>query len=33
MTGLVSNIVPFYEVYGVKPGHTMYRADSVRGQI
>ena len=31
--GPVSNMVPFYEAYGVKPGDRMYRADSVRVQI
>jgi putative endopeptidase len=31
--GAVSNMVPFYEAYGVKPGDRMYRADSVRVQI
>jgi len=31
--GPVSNMVPFYAAYGVKPGDRMYRADSVRVQI
>src|SRR6478672_1489816 len=31
--GPVSNMVPFYEAYGVKPGDRMYRTDSVRVQI
>jgi putative endopeptidase len=31
--GPVSNMVPFYEAYGVRPGDRMYRADSVRVQI
>jgi putative endopeptidase len=31
--GPVSNMVPFYEAYSVKPGDRMYRADSVRVQI
>jgi predicted metalloendopeptidase len=31
--GPVSNMVPFYEAYAVKPGDRMYRADSVRVQI
>lgn len=31
--GRVSNMVPFYEAYGVKPGDAMDRADSVRVQI
>jgi len=31
--GPMSNLTPFYEAYGVKPGDRMYRADSVRVQI
>ena len=31
--GPVSNMVPFYDAYGVKPGDRMYRSDSVRVQI
>ena len=31
--GPASNVTPFYEAYGVKPGDRMYRADSVRVQI
>ena len=31
--GPVTNMVPFYEAFGVKPGDKMYRADSVRVQI
>jgi putative endopeptidase len=31
--GPVSNMVPFYEAFGVKPGDRMYRADSVRAAI
>jgi len=31
--GPVSNMVPFYEAYGVRPGDRMYRPDSVRVQI
>jgi putative endopeptidase len=31
--GPVSNQVPFYEAYGVKPGDKMFRADSVRVKI
>jgi putative endopeptidase len=33
VTGPVSNSVPFYDAYGVKPGDRMYRADSVRVRI
>lgn len=33
VTGPVSNMVPFYEAYGVKPGDAMYRADDVRVRI
>ncbi len=33
VTGPVSNMVPFYEAYGVKPGDKMYRADDVRVKI
>lgn len=31
--GPVSNMVPFYDAYGVKPGDPMFRADSVRVEI
>ena len=31
--GPVSNMVPFYEAFGVRPGDKMYRADSVRVRI
>ena len=31
--GPVSNMVPFYRAYGVRPGDRMYRADSVRVEI
>jgi putative endopeptidase len=31
--GPVSNMPPFYEAFGVKPGDRMYRADSVRVSI
>jgi putative endopeptidase len=31
--GPVSNMVPFYQAYGVRPGDRMYRADSVRVAI
>jgi len=31
--GPMSNLTPFYEAYGVKPGDRMYRADSVRVRI
>jgi len=31
--GPVSNVMPFYDAYGVKPGDRMYRLDSVRVQI
>jgi putative endopeptidase len=31
--GPVSNMIPFYEAFGVKPGDRMYRADSIRVQI
>jgi len=31
--GPVTNMVPFYEAFGVKPGDKMYRPDSVRVQI
>ncbi len=33
VTGPISNMVPFYEAYGVKPGDRMYRADDVRVRI
>lgn len=33
VTGPVSNMVPFYEAYGVKPGDKMYRGDDVRVKI
>jgi putative endopeptidase len=31
--GPVTNLTPFYEAYGVKPGDPMFRADSVRVSI
>jgi putative endopeptidase len=31
--GPMSNLTPFYEAYGVRPGDKMYRADSVRVRI
>ena len=31
--GPVSNMVPFYHAYGVRPGDKMHRADSLRVQI
>ena len=31
--GPVTNMVPFYEAFGVKPGDKMYRPDSTRVQI
>jgi putative endopeptidase len=31
--GPVSNMVPFYQAYGERPGDRMYRADSVRVEI
>jgi len=31
--GPVSNLPPFYEAYGVRPGDRMYRPDSVRVRI
>jgi putative endopeptidase len=31
--GPVSNMVPFYEAYGVRPGDKMYRPDSARVRI
>ena len=31
--GPVTNMVPFYEAFGVKPGDKMYRADAVRVRI
>ncbi len=33
VTGPISNMVPFYEAYGVRPGDAMYRADDVRVRI
>ena len=33
VTGPVTNMVPFYEAFGVRPGDKMYRADSVRVRI
>jgi len=33
VTGPVSNLVPFYEAYGVRPGDAMFRDDSVRVRI
>ncbi|MBI1796403.1 MAG: M13 family metallopeptidase [Candidatus Eisenbacteria bacterium] len=33
VTGPISNLPQFYAAYGVKPGDTMYRADSVRVSI
>jgi len=29
----VTNLVPFFEAFGVRPGDEMYRADSVRAEI
>jgi putative endopeptidase len=31
--GPVSNMEPFYEAFGVRPGDRMYRPDSVRVRI
>jgi putative endopeptidase len=33
VTGPVTNMVPFYEAFGIKPGDKMYRADDVRVTI
>ena len=33
VTGPASNLTPFYDAFGVKPGDRMYRADSVRVSI
>jgi putative endopeptidase len=33
VNGPVSNMVPFYEAFGVRPGDRMYRPDSARVQI
>jgi len=33
VTGPASNLPPFYEAYGVRPGDRMFRDDSVRVQI
>lgn len=33
VTGPVSNMEPFYEAYGVKPGNRMYRGDDIRVRI
>ncbi len=33
VTGPVTNMVPFYEAFGVKPGDKMYRGDDVRVKI
>jgi putative endopeptidase len=33
VTGPVSNMLPFYDAYGVRPGDKMYRADDVRVKI
>jgi putative endopeptidase len=33
VTGPVTNMVPFYEAFGIKPGDKMYRADDVRVKI
>jgi putative endopeptidase len=33
VTGPVTNMVPFYEAFGVKPGDKMYRADDARVKI
>ena len=33
VTGPVTNMVPFYEAFGVRPGDKMYRADPVRVRI
>jgi len=31
--GPMSNLTPFYEAFGVRPGDRMYRADTVRVRI
>ena len=33
VTGPVTNMVPFYDAFGVKPGDKMYRGDDVRVKI
>jgi putative endopeptidase len=33
VTGPVTNMVPFYDAFGIKPGDKMYRADDVRIKI
>jgi predicted metalloendopeptidase len=33
VTGPITNIVPFYDAFGVKPGDKMYRGDDVRVKI
>jgi putative endopeptidase len=33
VTGPVTNMVPFYDAFGIKPGDKMYRADDVRVKI
>jgi putative endopeptidase len=33
VTGPVTNMVPFYEAFGIKPGDKMYRGDDVRVKI
>ena len=33
VTGPVTNMVPFYEAFGVKPGDKMYRSDDARVKI
>src|SRR3954454_19451129 len=33
VTGPVTNMVPFYEAFGIKPGDKMYRADDARVKI
>ena len=33
VTGPVTNMIPFYEAFGVKPGDKMYRSDDARVRI
>jgi putative endopeptidase len=33
VTGPVTNLIPFYEAFGIKPGDKMYRADDARVKI
>lgn len=33
VTGPVTNMVPFYQAFGVRPGDKMYRGDSIRVRI